>query len=129
MKFYEAIDKTIDKDILFVSAALHDIGKVLEYNTGAITPIGMRMSHLTLGVGLVSKFEKEIINIKGADFYDSLISVIQQHHGEFGERPRTLVAYIINIIDGLEAQLTDINDMVSSATTSQVKLGEYKLSL
>lgn len=129
LKFYEAIDKTIDKDILFVSAALHDIGKVLEYNTGAITPIGMRMSHLTLGVGLVSKFEKEIINIKGADFYDSLISVIQQHHGEFGERPRTLVAYIINIIDGLEAQLTDINDMVSSATTSQVKLGEYKLSL
>lgn len=128
LKFYDTLDKAIDKDILFVSAALHDIGKVLEYNTGAITPIGMKMSHLTLGVDLIAPFEKRIIGIKGTDFYDSLVSVIQQHHGEFGERPRTLVAYVVHLIDGFEAQFTDINDAVSSAITNQVKIGEYKLS-
>lgn len=128
IKFYEAISNAIDKDLLFVAAALHDIGKIREYNTGAITPIGMQMSHLTLGVEMIAPFEQYIVKMKGQDFYNGLISVIQQHHGEYGERPRTLVAYMIHLIDGLEAQFTDINDIIESASTNQVKIAEYKLS-
>ena len=128
LKFYDALDGAIDKDLLFVSAALHDIGKIREYNTGAITEIGMQMSHLTLGVEMIAPFEQYIVRVKGQNFYNGLISVIQQHHGEYGERPRTLVAYMIHIIDGLEAQLTDINDIVDSAISNQVKIDDYKLS-
>ena len=128
LKFYPKLDKVIDKDLLFLSAALHDIGKIREYNTGNITEIGMKMSHLTLGVEMLQLFEEYIVSVKGRDFYDSLISVIQQHHGEYGERPRTLLAYLIHIIDGLEAQLTDIDDTVESALNNQVRIADYKLS-
>lgn len=128
MKFYDTISEVVDKDLLFVAAALHDIGKVLEYNTGVVSSIGMQMSHLTLGVELLKPHEEYIVTKKGRDFYNGLLSVIQQHHGEYGERPRTLVAYLIHLVDGLEAQLTDINDAVESALTRQIKIEDYKLS-
>lgn len=128
LKFYPELSRVIDKDILFVGAALHDIGKTVEYNNGSISEMGMKMSHLTLGLKLLEPHKSTIVELKGQSFYDDLESIIQQHHGEYGERPRTLVAYIIHIIDGLEAQLTDIDDIIANATTNQVKIETYKLS-
>lgn len=128
LKFYPHISEVVDKDILFIGAALHDIGKTLEYNNGSISELGMRMSHLTLGLKLIENHKENIISLKGENFYSDLESIIQQHHGEYGERPRTLVAYLIHIIDGLEAQLTDIDDIVGDATSNQVKVAEYRLS-
>lgn len=128
LKFYSELSQVIDKDTLFVSAALHDIGKTLEYTNGTISPIGMKMSHLTLGLDLVSPHKDKIIELKGEKFYDDLVSVIQQHHAEYGERPRTLVAYVVHIIDKLEAQLTDLNETVRDSTSNQIKFDEYKLS-
>lgn len=129
IKFYDSIFGAIDKDLLFISAALHDIGKTREYDNGALSSVGMQMSHLTLGVEMIVPFEQAIVRLKGQEFYSGLISVIQQHHAEYGERPRTLVAYIIHLIDKLEAQFTDINDIVNTATSSQVKIDDYKLSI
>ena len=128
LKFYPELSRVIDKDILFIGAALHDIGKTVEYNNGSISEVGMKMSHLTLGLKLIEPYKTDIISLKGQPFYDDLESIIQQHHGEYGERPRTLVAYIIHILDGLEAQLTDIDDVIANATTNQVKIVDYKLS-
>lgn len=128
IKFYPTLSKVIDKDTLFVSVALHDIGKVVEYNNGSISELGMKMSHLTLGMELIRPFKERIIDLKGEGFYEDLESVIQQHHGEYGERPRTLVAYIVHTLDGLEAKLTDIEDAVEATTSNQVKVAEYKLS-
>lgn len=128
MKFYPEISRVLDKDILFVGSALHDIGKTLEYNNGSVSDLGMKMSHLTLGLKLLEPYKNDIIRLKGETFYSDLESIIQQHHGEYGERPRTMVAYIIHIIDGLEAQLTDIDDIIGSASSNQVKVADYRLS-
>ena len=122
IKSYPNIFKSIDRDLLYVSAALHDIGKTQEYTNGSISEAGKKMSHLTLGLEMIRPFHDQIVELKGEDFYESLQSVIQQHHGEYGERPRTLAAYIIHIIDMLESQLTDIDEVICSATSDQVKI-------
>ena len=125
---YNEILNVIDSDLLYISTALHDIGKIVEYNMGTVTDIGKQMSHLTLGVELITPYRDFIIERKGVEFYSNLISVIQQHHGEYGERPRTLIAYIIHLIDGMEAHLTDIDDAIRDAASNQVKINSYKLS-
>lgn len=128
IKFYPELSKVVDKDTLFLTAALHDIGKVREYCNGNISEDGMKMSHLSLGLEMIAPYRDKIIALKGEMFYNYLFSVIQQHHGEYGERPRTLVAYLIHLIDGIEAKLTDADDAVASATMTQIKLDDYKLS-
>lgn len=128
LKFYPTLQKVIDKDTLFVGAAIHDVGKILEYSNGGISPEGKMMSHLTLGIFLVAPYKDRIVQLKGAKFYDDLMSIISQHHNEWGERPRTLIAYIIHIIDKLEAQLTTIQELVMSSTSDDIKLEDLKLS-
>ena len=127
IKFYPALIKGIDPDVLYVGCALHDIGKIIEYNNGSITEIGKLMSHLTLGLDLIKPYKQQIIALKGERYYNDLLSVIQQHHGEYGERPRTLAAYVISIIDGIEARLTDINEATAQATGGMVKIEGSKL--
>lgn len=128
LKFYPTLQKAIDKDTLFIGAAIHDVGKILEYSNGAISQEGRMMSHLTLGIFLVAPYKDRIIELKGAKFYDDLMSIISQHHNEWGERPRTLVAYIIHVLDKLEAQLTAIQELVVSSTSDNISYEELKLS-
>jgi len=128
VKWYPNITRCVDKDLLYVSAALHDIGKVLEYNNGTITEAGKVMSHLTLGLDLIRPYHDRIVELKGEDFYLALQSVIQQHHGEYGERPRTLAAYLIHIFDILESQLTDIDEILDQTTSDQIRLDGCFLS-
>lgn len=127
IKFYPSINETISQDALFIGAALHDIGKVLEYNNGAISNDGKYMNHLTLGLTLVMPHKEFIIEKKGIEFYDTLLSVIQQHHGEYGERPKTLAAYLIHKLDALEAEFTDISEAITGNTTDVIKCGDFIL--
>lgn len=128
VKFYPTIQNVLDKDALFVGAAIHDIGKILEYHNGTITPEGRMMSHLTLGVFLIIPLKDRIIELKGKKFYDDLISIVQQHHNEFGERSRTLIAYIIHKVDMLDAQLTSIQESIENATSDEIKVDDLKLT-
>lgn len=127
IKFCPELIKGIDPDVLYVGCALHDIGKTIEYKNGSITEIGKLMSHLTLGLDLIKPYKEQIIALKGERYYNDLLSVIQQHHGEYGERPRTLAAYVISIVDGIEARLTDINEATAQATSGMVKIEGSKL--
>ncbi len=126
--WYPNIVSGVNVDVLFIGAALHDIGKILEYNNGVISEEGKKMSHLTLGVELVGEFKSQIVELMGEGFYDDIIAIINQHHGEFGERPRTVAAYVIHLIDILESKLTDIDDMVAQSTSDQFKTDGYYLS-
>lgn len=128
LKFYPDLSKAVDIDTLYVGAAFHDVGKILEYSNGSLSQLGSMMSHLTLGIEIVRPYKNRIIELKGERFYNDIISVIQQHHNEYGERPRTLVAYIVSILDGLEAQLTDIQEQVIQAKNDVIKIDGNKLS-
>lgn len=129
LKMYPNLYSRVDTDLLYVGCAVHDIGKILEYNQSCMSEYGKMVSHLCSGAILVSKYEKEIIGLKGESFYWGLLSVISQHHGEYGERPRTVASYVIHMLDLLESQLTSLDQMLEDSSQNQLVVGDFKLSV
>lgn len=127
LKMYPNIMKRVSPDILYVSCALHDIGKIYEYSMGSISSDGMKLSHHTFGVMLCTKNEDLIVSALGKEGYYTLLSVIEQHHGEFGERPRTVAAYVVHLIDSVEAKLSTIESMIGESNGAQIQYDNYKL--
>lgn len=112
VKIYPDLFKRIGADLLFLGTALHDIGKLREYQNGVISEEGKRISHNTSGVLMLAKHEDEIVELMGETFYGELSSVISQHHGEYGEHPRTIAAFVIHQIDCMDSILTSLNQQL-----------------
>ena len=115
-------------NVLLLGLAIHDIGKVLEYSDGVTSDVGLLVDHNTLGVELLVGEKEYIINKKGEEFYYRLLSIVEQHHGEFGSRPRTVEAYITHMFDILEARLEGLDESLSTAKDSYVSYDGFKLS-
>lgn len=126
VKIYPALLSHIDKDLLYLGTFCHDIGKIYEYTNGAIIGNGLLVSHNTFGVEMLASYKNDIIKLKGEDFYYRLLAIVQQHHGEWGERPRTLEAYIIHMLDNVESKFQAINEVLDSGM-STVSIDDYKL--
>lgn len=120
------------KDILLISVILHDIGKVYEYDKGEKTNIGF-VTHHVLGVEILAKVKDEVVKLIGEESYYRILSVIQGHHGEFGDRPTSIYAYIIHLIDMLDSKTTSIMSKIENKEYIQyggnncVKLDGYNL--
>lgn len=128
IKMYPSIVNRVSMDLLFLGAALHDIGKVAEYTDGVVNHVGQSLPHNTLGVLMLHDYKNLIVEKKGEQFFNQLVSILSQHHGEYGERPRTVASYVVHLIDCLEAQLTTINSMLESVDSStQIRYDDYKL--
>jgi len=125
---YPEILKRVSSDLLYVGSAIHDLGKVVEYSKGSISSKGKIVSHLVFGCLMIEKHRDEIIELKGEDFYYSLLSIISQHHGEYGERPRTVAALIVHQLDLIESSLTSIETALESTQEDgQIMYDGYKL--
>ena len=128
ISLYPSIIKRISEDVLYVGAGIHDIGKVVEYATGVISTKGKYISHLTIGCLMIEKHKDRIIELKGEDFYYSLLSIIAQHHGSYEETPRTIAAYIVHQIDCLESTLALLNQTLEEIPEgTQVSFDSMKL--
>ncbi|MBR3599861.1 MAG: hypothetical protein IKL53_08270 [Lachnospiraceae bacterium] len=127
IKFYPTLQDAVTSDALIIGCAVHDVGKVLEYNNGTVSEQGKLLNHLTLGLGLIMPHKDKIVSLKGQDFYDTLLSVVQQHHGEYGERPKTLAAYLVHLFDMLESRLADASLAVETSLTDTIKCDEFHL--
>lgn len=119
VKNYPHIVKRATPDLLFLGCALHDIGKVVEYSNGVISDIGKRISHLTIGCLMINDHKAEIVDLMGEEFFYSLLSVISQHHGEYGDSPRTVAAYVIHQFDCLDSTLTSLDEMLGDVEEAQ----------
>lgn len=126
IKMYPELMKRVSADTLFLSCALHDIGKIYEYCNGAVSPDGQILSHHTFGVLFLNENRNLIIDTMGEKFYYTLLSVVEQHHGEWGERPRTLVAYLVHLLDNLDATLTSLNSLIAD-NSEQIQYNGFKL--
>ena len=128
IRMYPEITKKISPDVLFIGCALHDIGKVYEYGLGAVTDEGKVLSHHTFGVLFCASHKKDIVEALGRDGYRLLLSIIEQHHGEYGERPRTVAAYVVYRLDMLESVLTSVNTLLKDSPDGNIQYDGYKLS-
>lgn len=99
------------KDLLFLGTVLHDIGKTREMNYGVYQRCA-KVTHRFLGIEFFSEYKNDIISAYDEDWYYDLVSIILQHHGEFGDPCRTIVSYVVSKVDLLESQMTFIQQLM-----------------
>ena len=118
-----------DLSLIALGVALHDIGKVKEYTDGSIVGLGQIVSHHTFGVELLLDHKEEIVDLKGEEFFYRLCAIIEQHHGEFEERPRTIESYIVHLIDKFESDMQFLNQSLEGFEKgNQLQINGFKLS-
>lgn len=99
------------KDAFFMAILFHDIGKIYEMNLGVYTDISF-VTHRILGIEILVKYKSAIVQIFGMHFYYLLVSALQGHHGEFGDAPNSVLAYLVHLIDMVDSQTTGIFDKI-----------------
>ena len=111
----------VDRDLLLFGAIFHDVGKVreLSWNTGsfAYTTEGRLLGHVVLGERLVAS---HVMALPGfpEELALRISHVLLSHQGEieYGspERPKTLEALLVHLVDNLDARAA----MYLEATTN-----------
>lgn len=127
IKLYPNIMKVVDTDVLFLGAVCHDIGKIYEYTNGIIQGSGLILSHNIFGVEMLSSNKDFIINEKGEEFYYRLLAIIAQHHGEYGEPPRAVEAFLIYMVDNLESKFEAIDESFEKGQKT-INMMDFKLN-
>ena len=101
----------VDRDLLFFGAIFHDVGKVreLSWDSGgfAYTTEGRLLGHVVIGERLVSSYAR-MLPAFPEELRLKLSHVLISHQGEteYGspERPKTMEALLVHLIDNLDAR-------------------------
>lgn len=100
-------------DLLYVSIIFHDLGKVVELDKTTYTENSF-VTHRTMGMEFIIRQKAKVVELFGETFYYHILAVQQGHHGEYGDKPTTIWAYLIHLIDMLESQTTAFLDKLSN---------------
>ncbi len=117
----------LDRELLMCGAALHDIGKIWEYDTSetgdaAFTASGILFGHLYMGASLIKSFTA------GHDYnkekVQMLIHMILSHHGtqEWGAVtcPAIPEAMALHYIDNLDAKMYMFEEQYESLMEGEI---------
>lgn len=135
IKQHEEYFTSQTKDIFILGCLLHDWGKLITHNNENIDQRVSERSflehrYLFMEFILVKHPEllDEIESIYGTRLKDEFISIILQHHGQYEERPHTLLAYLAHIVDNMDTQVTDVFENMgkSQGNTIYVSLGDTR---
>ena len=123
----------LDRELLFVGALLHDIGKINEYacaTTISVTDEGRLLGHMGIGLAMLEPFLKQ--SSLSPDRVLHLKHLILSHHGElaFGSTvlPQTQEAIALHFADNFDAKMA-ICRKVFRATKKEQRWTESVLSL
>jgi 3'-5' exoribonuclease len=117
----------VDRDLLVFGAIFHDVGKVreLSWDKGAFayTTEGRLLGHVVLGERLVSAYIDTLPDFP-EDLHLRLSHTLIAHQGEteYGspERPKTLEALLVHLVDNLDARAA-----MYTETTTNVSPGGW----
>jgi 3'-5' exoribonuclease len=101
----------VDRDLLFFGAIFHDVGKVRELSwrggSFAYTTEGRLLGHVVLGERLVAAYAAALPGFP-EELRLRISHVLLSHQGEieYGspERPKTLEALLVHLVDNLDAR-------------------------
>lgn len=123
-----ALYPTVDRDLLFAGAILHDIAKTEEFRLNKMglvekyTVEGKLVGHLVMGAMIVDRKGRELGISQ--DTLTLLEHMLISHHGEpeFGAatRPLFLEAEILSQLDGLDAKIYEFEK-----ATQDIDAGEF----
>lgn len=109
-------DKSRDElDLFILSVVLHDLGKVQEMLNGVYQP-GSEVTHRELGIEMLFPYKEKIIELYGTRGWGYIRAVILGHHDEYGDKAKTVPAYLVHIIDNFDATITGIGQTIESNT-------------
>ena len=91
------------KDILILGALFHDIGKTQEMNFGVYQPCS-KVTHRYLGIEMIDR--ASFIEAYGLDGWHELVAIFLQHHGDFEDKCKTVLAQIVHKADCFDADMT-----------------------
>lgn len=103
-----------DIDLLYIGLLFHDLGKTRTYMMGKATDLAF-VDHQFLGIEMFSQFKPQIIAAYSENWYYHLTAILLQHHGVWGARPQSVMAYVVHLVDMLDAQMTTLEEAVSDA--------------
>ena len=101
----------INRDLLITGGILHDIGKIVELSSGAVTEYtdeGRLVGHIVLGAEMTNRMIQRISGFP-KQLALELRHILLSHHGvlEFGspKRPKTLEALMVSHVDDMDAKM------------------------
>lgn len=126
----EAVTDTTD--LYYIGVVLHDIGKLKEMHYGVYQPLSA-VTHRILGLDYLYAVKEAIIAAYGEKWFRDLQSIIVEHHGEFGDPCRTLVAFVVHQVDLVDSRLTNaaqaIIDGQANGVTDKIYMDGSYLAL
>lgn len=123
-RFYNNILNKVDMPALIIGCIIHDIGKTMEYYYGTNSDIHY-CTHLLLGVEMLVGVKDLLIEKYGEQTYYRILSIIGQHHGEFGEKPQTIEAYLVHLADYQETKLQILEEAIDKRIMGNIISSEY----
>ena len=54
-----------------------------------------------------------------------ILSIVSCHHGEYGEPPRTVAAYVVHLLDKLESGLTGLSDKLEQSEGERISYDSF----
>lgn len=111
------------RDILMVGVVLHDIGKVNELHEGVYQPYAAVVTHRIMGIEHLMYHKNAIIALKDEKFFYDLVSIMAGHHHTYDDKARTVWAYLIHLVDNLEAKATMIHQTLVDESYTQESCG------
>lgn len=108
---YDFLSDQRTNDLMVIALAIHDVGKIFEMYNGTYQKMSF-IKHQGLGYEHALQYKDKIVVLYDEEFFYMLCSVLLQHHGEFGEPPKTLYAVLAHMIDNLDATLTSFDEVM-----------------
>jgi 3'-5' exoribonuclease len=115
----------LDRDILLMAAALHDLGKSREITSGIsrdYSDEGKLLGHIFLGLEMIEPFLSKVGDLS-PEIIMHLKHIILSHHGEleFGspKRPKTHEAFVLHYADNLDAKLNTLDLALKNSPEDQ----------
>lgn len=113
----------VNKDLLISGVLLHDMGKAMEYETGAafdFTDDGRLVGHIVRAIVIVEKAAEKVDGISEKELRE-LVHLIASHHGylEWGSpvAPKTLEAILLHQIDMIDSRVQGYFDHLRNNST------------
>lgn len=97
------ISSADEKDILILGALFHDIGKIKEMKLGTYQACS-KVTHRYIGIEMIDK--SSFVEAYGEDGWLELVAIFLQHHGDYEDKCRTVLAYIVHKADCFDADMT-----------------------
>ncbi len=132
------IHPSLDKDLMYAGAILHDVGKISEFHVSThikVTERGMLRSHISIGEEMLLEKIKLIDNFP-AQLKSKLLHIMISHHGEkeYGavKEPQFPEAATVYLADYLDSRITQYIRIKKDAKTEDFRtyskyLGEIYL--